>query len=293
MDFLNLNFINKKLKNKQNVMQKLEKYVHRNKEKIVRTYKNKMKETKRDLMKMGLYPAVKQQIKKSTYNIKMSMNKYNEDVSNKSKFIHLNEVVSNEIENIKNFAVKLETDYKSSNKSQNDDVVRSIIMMVILLAVNTIILTIAFIYTENILAAYFISAVIAAPIIEEYAKRHAIESGFSETFLPIFVWGEYVIYALQTVSLGLVPFLIILVSRLVTAAMHFTTADIQKNVDFGKNRKEIGKKGFILAVLIHAVYNACAIAGGMGAILLFFIPTSISWLLFKRSLNEKVVTNYA
>lgn len=113
---------------------------------------------------------------------------------------------------------------------------------------------------------------IIAPIFEEYAKKLSTRSGCIKEFYIIFntfEFAEYVI--LYTPIVGLKN---IVITRVVALGLHLTNtiinwlSDNKKvqellNLDKEEDKDKLSALGYISGVVIHAVYNGCALIGNI------------------------------
>jgi len=108
----------------------------------------------------------------------------------------------------------------------------------------------------SVTAAAFAMSVIAAPLVEEGAKRAGIETGRPWLFVAVFVAVEFSVYVLMGAFAVL---------RIPAAVMHWGTMHVQvRTTEMAKRTK--GKKatallwgGWFLAVAVHALFNWAAL----------------------------------
>jgi hypothetical protein len=104
----------------------------------------------------------------------------------------------------------------------------------------------------GVAAAAWTVSVIAAPLVEESAKRIGIARGMPWMFVGIFAAAEFVVY----LTLQADPVL-----RIPAVVMHFGTMMIQqRTTEMSRNRQGWKKPallwgGWLAAVLIHALFN--------------------------------------
>ncbi len=155
--------------------------------------------------------------------------------------------------------------------SVGEKILKSILIFVIIFFMNSIILNVvALIFGTagvtltigGIPLAVVLFSIIAAPIIEETAKKYAIDSKYPFIYTGIFAGLELVQYVLIAVfnpAISIGKFIII---RVMTLLMHFSTTLVMK---YFKERGEetdnekMAKIGFIIAISIHVTWNTIAI----------------------------------
>lgn len=108
----------------------------------------------------------------------------------------------------------------------------------------------------SVAAAAFVMSVVAAPLVEEGAKRVGIEARHPWLFVAVFVTVEFCVYVLMGAFAVL---------RIPAAVMHWGTMYVQVRTTEISNRGE-GKAsagllwgGWLLAVAIHALFNWAAL----------------------------------
>ena len=107
---------------------------------------------------------------------------------------------------------------------------------------------------RGIVMGTFITALIVAPVTEEFFKLYTMKSGYGPTALFLFNAFEFSQYVLLMIAQGISPIKAILV-RLVTVIMHYTSAGTQKYF-YDKDEEETGYR---LSILIHSLFNFFAI----------------------------------
>jgi hypothetical protein len=258
---LNLNYINKKTRNKKNPINRLSNFAIKNKDKIIKQYKMKLRLLKKELIKNNIYNEVKRFTKQSTIRVKKSVDKYDKDISNREKFVKIGTTIKNEIIEIKNFSETLQL--KSNNKKnikEASNTSYSIFTLVFVIILNTLFLNIIYMITLNPIMALALTALLCAPIIEEIAKKISIEKGYDEIYVPMFIWTEYVMYVIPAMFIFLPLGLIMMLVRLIPVFMHYTTYDIQKTYA-EKNDGKVPKKILLMAICVHFLYNFASVLG--------------------------------
>ncbi len=97
-----------------------------------------------------------------------------------------------------------------------------------------------------------IICVIVAPIIEEYSKKYAIENGYGDTYIKVFVVSETFIYFYDYGFTAIVVFI-----RFLVAIMHHGTYKLMRSTakkDSSGNLK-VNNTAFIIAILLHGFHN--------------------------------------
>jgi hypothetical protein len=181
--------------------------------------------------------------------------------------------------NFKSLAEKIKKDYNSSGdpkivarrlvstinnevgqqikeKSLPEKIGMSLLLVALLIAINTFV-AIFFTGIGGPQFGLFIGAVFCAPLIEEYAKRIAVLEKYPWLYTGIFAGIEFLLYAASGAAI---------IPRLLVVLMHFMTTLLQKTfhtVGLELNNEYIGKLGFFLAVMLHALNNLIAVANMM------------------------------
>jgi hypothetical protein len=100
-----------------------------------------------------------------------------------------------------------------------------------------------------------------APIIEEYAKRLAIQSEMPWIFAGVFSGIEFFSYVFKYISIGVEPIQAIIL-RLSPIILHFYTTWFQKlyhDASIRTNKPMLSKLGFFIAVFLHMFNNLIAL----------------------------------
>lgn len=143
--------------------------------------------------------------------------------------------------------------------SFHEKVLYSIIVFIIVVFLNSLFLIPAtLLFGPQI--GFIILATTIGPVIEETAKKFAIEQGYPWVYVTIFGGLELLQYVMGVVASGglLGPMLIV---RLVSLMMHFSTTYIQKYYfDKDKNKSEDDNEnytefGYFMAVMTHICFN--------------------------------------
>jgi len=146
----------------------------------------------------------------------------------------------------------------------SEKIMMSILLFCIVLFVNTFLLHLTIIFGMIVSSLRFclgVFFVLIGPIIEETAKKYAIEEGYPFVFTAIFSGLEFLIYVGRLLALGMSLPKIILI-RAIGVGLHFTTTMIQKHYydkSIAQNDKNIQYQGYIIAISIHALFNLVAI----------------------------------
>lgn len=214
-------------------------------EKFLKDAKIKIKNIKEDARNTGNF--VIGMIKKK---------RSNESISNfiKDKTI---KVVS---KNLKEISSEIKESYKSHG-------ILNIILIIIVLITVIYLNTTFFIIISNFMsqqAAFTVTAIICAPIVEEYAKRFAILKGFPYLYTTIFGVTEMMQYVGGMLIAGYHPIKSLMI-RIMTLAMHYSTTILQKYYhdksiilkDENKDRYDQNEsmKGYIFSVAVHSMWN--------------------------------------
>lgn len=108
-------------------------------------------------------------------------------------------------------------------------------------------------------AGFAALAILIAPVVEEWAKKFAIENGFGETYINVFSIGELVTY-LMKVPGGFNP--IFFLMRFIVLLFHRSTYKLMKLKSTEKNgRVKVDDSAFISSILAHGIGNAFATFG--------------------------------
>ncbi len=128
-------------------------------------------------------------------------------------------------------------------------------MFVVLIFLNTLILAVIFSIIREPKVVTYISCVIVAPLTEELLKQYFIQKGMPWVGTGVIFGIEAVIYVAKMMMIGMnIPKAIIM--RIAGLLMHFTTTAIQKTF----YEEDEALAGWIIAVFIHASWNAIAIS---------------------------------
>lgn len=121
--------------------------------------------------------------------------------------------------------------------------------------VNSVIFVLLTGCDTGILPVVTASMVFVAPLVEEYAKRIAVVRGIPWMFLLVFCCVETLFIARNAGAAGIA-------ARIVPCLMHASTVAVQ----WWTHKRALDKKepatsalGFLVAFLIHAVYNATVV----------------------------------
>lgn len=139
--------------------------------------------------------------------------------------------------------------------------VKALVLFVIVVFINSLIVTLMLFITGNALLAFSLGALFIAPLTEETAKYISIKMGATGQFWFIFNAAEFMQYVSAMVLLG-APLFAAVTVRLMAVLMHTITTYImyktrKENIRLGQNPDE--KIGFIASVLIHFFWNLSAI----------------------------------
>ena len=145
---------------------------------------------------------------------------------------------------------------KYETMSTSEKIVNSLIIFVLVLFMNSLAAIIATIFFGPQLATTLLT-ILLAPLIEEAAKKFAIEEGYPWIYTGIFAGLEMAQYVVQIIAAGgiLVPALIV---RLLALMMHFGTTYVQKYYqEKGQtdSTTDWAMVGYCLGVFIHVLWN--------------------------------------
>lgn len=141
----------------------------------------------------------------------------------------------------------------------------AVMLFLIVLSINsTIKIVLWVIFNETI--ADNITAVLVAPITEEFAKQVSIKGGFTAEFAAIFNAYEITYYTTKYSLFYGVEVKKMIVLRLKVALMHLTTTLIQWLTNNTKivgieNKEKASVIGNIVGILIHGCWNSLAVLG--------------------------------
>lgn len=151
---------------------------------------------------------------------------------------------------------------RKKDPNKDEKITKSIISFGILFAISIIFVKVLA-YTLISPVAYFvITALVFAPIVEEYFKRMSIKNDFGDQYITVFSFAEFFLYMLPTLATNNPEFIgIMLIFRYLAMVMHFATYDLQKYfIQKFKNKKtgEDSKKdlaGYTFGTIMHSFYN--------------------------------------
>lgn len=212
--------------------------------KFIRATKNTFSKAQPKLKKVGIeLKDIKYQVNQSKRKIVKELNTVNKkNIKNVSKKV--TKIIVNDIEEL----------------TQKQKIIKSIAILIILVYVQLITIAIAGLIITPIfgtIGTIIFAACIVAPLTEEYAKRLAIKENYPWLYTTVFSLLEFARYFMIFTSGGLsIP--VVAGARIAVVGMHFFTTWIQKKFHDTKN-KNVSKFGYIVAVLIHAAWNAMAI----------------------------------
>lgn len=181
------------------------------------------------------------------------------DIKNREKpEVIQNKLIKGAAKIIKKEAISAKKSFEE--KSLSEKITRSLFIFVIVLFLNTLFggIFIGFLGEQVGIA---VLAVVIAPLVEESAKRLSIIHDHPWIYTGIFAGLELLQYVISLISAGglLVPVLIV---RLVTLLMHFSTTFIQKYFkEKGEEKNKQGMEnnlemiGYFLAIGIHVTWN--------------------------------------
>ena len=152
-------------------------------------------------------------------------------------------------------------------EDENTASLRILVAVIVISAMATILGTIFL----GPVGGFIMSAVVVAPLVEEWGKREAIKGGFAYKYTGIFAGFEFGLYMMRfmiaAVATGNPVILAVgLVGRLLAVGMHFLTAMVQKYFhELGEEDPEsfLSSIGYVVGVCLHAAWNAAAISSGV------------------------------
>lgn len=148
-----------------------------------------------------------------------------------------------------------------SGKKKDENIIKMglviLSLMVGVLLLNSLCEKIFLLITKNPKLSDVLTCLVTGPIIEEGAKKLAIELGYPWEYTASFANAEMFQYVKFYLYKLATPIRFI-VMRLVSILMHHLTTYIQ--LKYKDENKE--KLGFVLAVLTHTIYNWLADKGG-------------------------------
>lgn len=158
---------------------------------------------------------------------------------------------------ITNSAIEIKNNLKKRdlfdfNKDTPTNVLISIGMVYIILIINTLFMAVVANIFGPIVGMLFL-AIVCAPIVEEFGKYLAIKANIGPEFLLTFNIAEFSLYYVRMAAVG-IPAATIFIIRLLPVLMHYATAWIQTEYQ-SKGKDGIG---YIIGVLMHAIWNAMA-----------------------------------
>ena len=144
-----------------------------------------------------------------------------------------------------------------------EKVISSILVFMVVLILNTTLASIASVIFAAFGApqlATILLALVIAPVIEEGAKKFALEQDYPWVYTGIFAGLEMLKFVISTVADGgiLGP---VIIMRTITLMMHFATVFIQKHFkeEDPTSKNKYSSTGYFLAVAMHSLFNLLGI----------------------------------
>lgn len=141
-----------------------------------------------------------------------------------------------------------------------DDTTKSIVLLLIVIAINSFIMTLCMIMTPICPLASVLPAIMIAPITEEIAKQISIRGNYPWLYTSIFAGTEMALYLVNLTAMG-ISLGIAVLARVTAVMFHFTTMIIQKSFyDSGIETGDESKKqtGLFIAMILHCTWNSLA-----------------------------------
>ncbi len=141
-----------------------------------------------------------------------------------------------------------------------DDTAKSIVLLVLVVAINSLIMTLCVMMTPAFPLAAVLPAIIVAPITEEIAKQIAIRGNYPWLYTSIFAGTEMALYLVNLTAMG-ISLGVAVFARVIAVMFHFTTMIIQKSFyDEGIETGDESKKqtGLFVAMILHCTWNSLA-----------------------------------
>lgn len=141
-----------------------------------------------------------------------------------------------------------------------DDTSKSIVLLVIVIAINSLIITLCSAVALTYPIVSVIPAILVAPITEEIAKQIAIRGDYPWLYTSIFAGTEMAMYIIDLTSKGMALGLVV-IARIISVMFHFTTMIIQKS--FYESGVESGDEtqkqtGLFIGMILHCTWNSLA-----------------------------------
>jgi hypothetical protein len=146
---------------------------------------------------------------------------------------------------------------------QKKDAELTITIFLIVALANDFFVILFTILTGSLDIGKYLTAIFIAPITEETGRRYLLKKGADLGYYTLYInTFEFITYVILMMING-TPILIAISIRLFVALLHHFWSSLQKygyikDIKLGKTPEEAGNTEYILAIVLHSIYNLSA-----------------------------------